>query len=112
MIDLAPEHLAEVCRILREQVPECEVRAYGSRVTGRSWRFSDLDLVLVGPQGAIPWQQVERLKEAFACSDLPIMVDVQDWAGIGEKFRRIILTHHEIIALPRDESPSAIGGIP
>ena len=49
MIDLAPESLAIVRCLLAAQLPECEVRAFGSRVTGNAKPYSDLDLVLLGP---------------------------------------------------------------
>lgn len=45
MIDVSPDHLAEVQAILREHVPECEVRAFGSRVQETAKPYSDLDLV-------------------------------------------------------------------
>lgn len=105
MIDLEPEQLAEVRRILRDQVPECEVRAYGSRVTGRASRFSDLDLALLDPTGKMTWQRLEGLKETLSLSDLPIMVDVQVWAGIDQSFRQIILERYEVVQpLPRPET--------
>ena len=37
-VELAAGHLEIVRRILAEQVPEAEVRAFGSRVTGGSRR--------------------------------------------------------------------------
>ena len=50
MIDLAPEQLAIVRRLLATYVPECEVRAFGSRVTWTAKPHSDLDLALFGPE--------------------------------------------------------------
>ena len=43
-IDLNPNHLATVQRILAEHVPECEVRAFGSRAAWTAKDYSDLDL--------------------------------------------------------------------
>ena len=89
MIDLEARHLATVRRILRARVPGCEVRAFGSRVTGGARSYSDLDLVLVGdgPLGLAP---LGLLEEAFQESDLPIRVDVIDWHDTSENFKRII----------------------
>ncbi len=89
MIDLNPNHLATVERILTEQVPECEVRAFGSRATWTSKDYSDLDLAIVG-SGPLDWKTLGRLKEAFEESDLPIRVDVLDWHAISESFRDVI----------------------
>ena len=55
MIDLDDKYLEEVLAILTEWVPECEVWAYGSRVKGKAWQFSDLDLALVG-DGPVDWR--------------------------------------------------------
>ena len=79
MIDLAPQHIATVRAILREYAPGCEVRAFGSRVTGGARRYSDLDLAIIGdaPLGLMP---LGLLQEAFEESDLPIRVDVIDLA--------------------------------
>ena len=89
MIDLNPNHLATVERILTEHVPECEVRAFGSRATWTSKDYSDLDLAIVG-NGPLDRRTLGRLKEAFEDSDLPIRVDVLDWHSISESFRKVI----------------------
>ena len=89
MIDLAPESLAIVRNLLAELLPDCEVRAFGSRVTGNAKPYSDLDLVLRGP-ARLPLGRLTAVREAFAESDLPIRVDVIDWHAISENFRTII----------------------
>ncbi len=89
MIDLNPNHLATVERILTEHVPECEVRAFGSRATWTAKDYSDLDLAVVG-KGPLDWKTLGRLREAFEESDLPIRVDVLDWHAISESFRDVI----------------------
>lgn len=102
MIDLAPEQLAHVVRLLGAQVPECEVRAFGSRVSGRAKPYSDLDLALLGP-ARLPLERLAALREAFAESELPIRVDLVDWHALSETFRTIIAANCEVIqhaALP------------
>ena len=89
MIDLNPNHLATVERILTELVPECEVRAFGSRASWTSKDYSDLDLAVVG-RGPLDWKTLGRLREAFEDSDLPMRVDVLDWHAISESFRKVI----------------------
>ncbi len=89
MIDLEASHLELVKRILADHVPDCEVRAFGSRVTGRSAKFSDLDIALIG-SAQIDWRKIEALKDAFAQSDLPITVDVVDANAVSEGFRKLI----------------------
>lgn len=89
MIDLEERHLQEILRILEAHVPDCEVRAFGSRVTGRAEKFSDMDLLLVG-QEKLDWRRIERLKDALSASNLPIRVDVLDWNATPEEFRNRI----------------------
>ncbi|GMV40019.1 MAG: hypothetical protein AMXMBFR64_17350 [Myxococcales bacterium] len=100
MIDLAAEHLAEVRRILSFHVPDCEVWAFGSRVHGRSQRYSDLDLALVGP-GSLGRRELERLRDAFSASDLPFLVDVVDWHDLSPAFREVIERGYEVIQSAR-----------
>ena len=88
-VDLNPNHLGTVKAILAEHVPECEVRAFGSRATWTAKDYSDLDLAVVG-EGLLDWRTLDRLKEAFEESDLPMRVDVLDWHAISDSFREVI----------------------
>lgn len=97
-LDLPQKYLERVKELLRTYVPDAEVWAYGSRVSGGSHSSSDLDLVLrnaVSPDEETPG--AGNLKEAFIESDLPIRVDVTDWARIPESFRREIDRAHVVI---------------
>ena len=96
MIDLSPDHLATVKSILAEHVPECEVRAFGSRATWTARDYSDLDLA-IGGVGPLDWRTLGRLKETFEESNLPMRVDVLDWHAISESFRNAILRNYEIM---------------
>lgn len=96
MIDLAPEHLETVRRILAEHVPGCEVRAFGSRTDGTAREYSDLDLALVG-DGKLDWGALEALKDALSASDLPIAIDVVDWHAISPEFRAVIERGYEVL---------------
>jgi predicted nucleotidyltransferase len=96
MIDIEEKYLAEIRRILAEKVPDCEVRAFGSRIEGKAKQFSDLDLALVGSE-KLNWRKVELLKDAFASSNLPMTIDVIDWHAISDEFRAIIEKNYELI---------------
>jgi len=96
MIDLDRQHIEEVKRILRKHVPEIEVRAFGSRIDGTARAYSDLDLVLIG-KGRLDWHRIEALKDAFAESDLPFLVDVVDWNAISMSFRKIIEKRYVVV---------------
>lgn len=90
-LDLPERYLTEVRAILQRHAPDYDVWAYGSRVTGGAYAASDLDLVVRNPHDLLqPCEQIFDLIEAFIDSDLPIRVDVLDWARIPESFRREI----------------------
>ena len=97
-LDLPQKYLKQVQALLREYAPDAEVWAYGSRVGGGSHEASDLDLVLCNPGDL---RQESRalydLKEAFIESNLPIRVDVMDWARIPESFHREIERAHVVV---------------
>ena len=103
MIDLAPPHLATVRRLLATYAPECEVRAFGSRVTGTAKPYSDLDLAFIGP-GKIPLTRLAALREAFQESDLPMRVDILDWHRISGAFQRVIEKCFEVLQRPTESS--------
>ncbi len=95
---LSPVHLSAVQAVLRQYVPQAEVWAYGSRVTGRAHTASDLDLVIRNPQDLSQKEKdIDELKAAFSESNLPFLVDVLDWARIPESFRREIEKTHIVI---------------
>jgi len=97
-LDLPQKYLEQVKTILRAHVPHVEVWAYGSRVTGNGHEASDLDLMPRNPQN-LPEETAALydLKEAFTESNLPIRVDIMDWARIPESFRTEIERAHMVI---------------
>ena len=86
-IDINPFHLDILASILTQQVPDCEVRAFGSRVKGTAHKYSDLDLVVVGKE-PLGLSRYSKLTTALEESSLPINVDVLDWHAIPESFRK------------------------
>lgn len=90
-LDLRPEWLETVRHLLAVHLPDAEVLAYGSRVQGTSHDGSDLDLVVRNvADPSQPQTRLFELKECFAESNLPILVDILDWARIPESFRKEI----------------------
>lgn len=103
---LPEKYLRQVKNILRIHVPRVDVWAYGSRVTGSVHDASDLDLVIRNPDHLLEETlALSELKEAFMESDLPIRVDVMDWARIPESFHREIEQAHVVI------QQAAVGGV-
>ena len=88
-LDIAPEHLAIVQAVLKKNVPQRIVWAFGSRVKGTAKPYSDLDLAVVGDT-PLSWVELAGLADDFSNSDLPWKVDIVDWANTSEEFRQII----------------------
>jgi predicted nucleotidyltransferase len=95
-IDARPNDLATVLGILATHVPNREVWAFGSRVSGNVKTFSDLDVAIIGAE-PVADSVLADLRGAFRESDLPFKVDVIDWATTGDPFRRIIEQQHVIL---------------
>ena len=97
-LDLPQKYLEQVQALLRAHVPHAEVWAYGSRVSGGGHAASDLDLVLRNPQNLQEESSaLDELKEAFTESNLPIRVDIMDWARIPASFHREIERAHVVV---------------
>jgi len=96
MIELSQKDLLIVKKILSAHVATYRVWAFGSRVNGKTKKHSDLDLVII-TEKPIPTLTLALLKEDFSESDLPIKVDILDWATLDENFKKIILQKHEVI---------------
>jgi predicted nucleotidyltransferase len=90
-LHLPARYLAIVQDILRRYLPHAEVWAYGSRVNGDHYDASDLDLVVRQPDDLTRRQpDLDEVAAAFSDSDLPILVQIVDWARIPAAFREEI----------------------
>ena len=96
-LDLPRRYRDQLEALLREYVPDAEVWAYGSRVTGKGHEGSDLDLVLRGPDLAPLDGCFYGLVEAIEKSNIPILVQAHDWARLPESFHREIERNHVVV---------------
>jgi predicted nucleotidyltransferase len=96
IIQLTDQELTEVKNILKAHIPESEVWAFGSRVSGKAKKFSDLDLVIF-TKNRMDIKKLFALMNDFAESSLPFKVDIVDWSEIDQNFREIINKYHVVI---------------
>jgi predicted nucleotidyltransferase len=89
MLDLTPQQLALVRAIVAARLPQREVRAFGSRVTGCAKLHSDLDLVIMGDE-PVADPVLAELHADFDDSDLPFRVDVLNWSDAPTSLREAI----------------------
>ena len=54
MIDVPARLLKTIKVILRKNVPQCEIRVFGSRMAGKAKTHSDLDLAIVAKKRIAP----------------------------------------------------------
>ena len=86
-----PRHLNMLLELIEQYFPQAQIWAYGSRVNGDCHDASDLDLVARNQAGLDqPLPDLFDFKEALVESNLPIRVDVVDWARIPVSFQQEI----------------------
>lgn len=97
-LHLPEKYLKMVQDILRTHLPKAEVWAYGSRVNGDYHDTSDLDLVVRQPNDLARRQvNLSDVVEAFSESNLPIFVQVVDWASISDTFHDEIAAKYVVV---------------
>ncbi|MBE0503471.1 MAG: nucleotidyltransferase domain-containing protein [Desulfuromonadales bacterium] len=98
ILQLSPRHLALLRELLLRHVPSSDVWAYGSRVTGQGHAASDLDLVVRNPRHPdIESNGLAALRAALSESNLPLRVDIVDWARIPESFQQEIEAAYVVV---------------
>jgi predicted nucleotidyltransferase len=85
-LDLSPNDLGELRRIIAAHLPDAEVWAYRSRVDGTGHDTRDLDLVIRHPPDLKARQPTALwdLKDALSESNLPVLIDLQPSVGTTE----------------------------
>jgi len=84
MFDLSEDYQL-LLGILNEHLSGCRVYAFGSRVKGDHYPWSDLDLNIESDKVIS-----SELKEALSDSDLPIFVDLIDSKEVSQEFRKTL----------------------
>jgi len=75
-----------------------EVWAYGSRVNGNAHDGSDLDLVIRSVSlNRLPIELYVDLCEKIRESNIPILVELRDWATLPESFHKNIEKKYEVL---------------
>ena len=96
-LHLPSRYREQLEELLRRYVPDAEVWAYGSRVTGASHDGSDLDLVLRSPTLEPLGDGYLDLLDALEQSNIPILVQAHDWARLPGSFHREIERNYVVV---------------
>jgi predicted nucleotidyltransferase len=89
MLDVTSDQLELVRSILSQFVPGSRVVAFGSRATGNSKPFSDLDLVIYS-RVPLAIEVLANLRMAFSESNLPFKVDLIESHELTPQFLQSI----------------------
>ncbi len=85
-LQLNDNDLAIVKNILKQNLPNLTVFAFGSRTKMTAKPYSDLDLVVM-TDTPLDLATMASLKDDFAESDLVFKVDISDWASLSDEFK-------------------------
>lgn len=103
-LDLPDRYRVTLEGLLCEYVPEVEVWAFGSRINGCSHPGSDLDLVLRSPGLEPLGGRYADLVGALEESNIPILIQVHDWARLPASYHREIERDYVVLQAARSGS--------
>jgi len=63
---------------------------FGSRASGKSGKFSDIDLGILG-KDKLPGHIIVKIKEELENSHLPYKVDVVDFSKVSKDFKKVAI---------------------
>jgi uncharacterized protein len=89
MIELKPHYIAMTQAILSAHLPHAQLQAFGSRTTGQSKPFSDLDLAVLDDE-RFSDRELATARYALEESALPIRVDLVRWSQLPPSLRIVI----------------------
>ena len=92
---IKPQYLKMLTDIFDEYCPRAEIWAYGSRINGQAHDGSDLDLVVktFNANNIKAFQ----LKEIISNSNIPFLVDIQEFDNLLKSFQEEILKNYIVI---------------
>ncbi len=85
MLNVKDEYLKELKDIFTKYCPKAEIWAYGSRVKNDCHSGSDLDLVVKSFNEDN--KHLGELKDLLNDSDIPFLIDIQDFEKLPKSFQ-------------------------
>ena len=85
MLNVKEEYLKELKDIFTKYCPKAEIWAYGSRVKNDCHSGSDLDLVVKSFNEDN--KHLGELKDLLNDSDIPFLIDIQDFEKLPKSFQ-------------------------
>ncbi len=94
-INISDKNLKILTDIFDSYCPNAEIWAYGSRVNGVSHAGSDLDLTVKSFNSSEPL--LYELKELIRESNIPFLVDINEFDYLPDYFKSEILKGYAVI---------------
>lgn len=99
-LHLPDRYLQILLSLLHQHVPRADVWVYGSRITNDYYDASDLDLVIRNKEDLSQASDgIFDLQEALIECNIPIQVQVVDWARIPKSFHAEIEAAYVVLAI-------------
>ncbi len=96
MINITNKEREIILSILDENIDYKEIRVFGSRITGRFNKSSDIDLAIIC-DNPIDKSTFGLLLIEFADSDLPYKVDLVDLSSTSQSFKDVINQKYDVL---------------
>jgi predicted nucleotidyltransferase len=109
---IRPKDREKLIALISANIPEpVEVWAYGSRVNGAAHEASDIDLVIRSKDlRPVDWKAFTTLQQQIKDSNIPVLVDIKDWALLPATFHTEINKQFEVFYSTLNPSVVEISG--
>lgn len=94
-LNIKPEHLKMLKDIFQQYCPKAEIWVYGSRIKNQSHDGSDIDMVVKDFNDSN--KNISELKQLLNDSNVPFLMDIQEFDKLPDYFQKEILNEYEIL---------------
>ncbi len=98
MINITHNEKKIIQDIFQKNIPNVEVRAFGSRIRNDYRKTSDIDLAILAKE-KIDYVTFAKLQMEFSDSDLPFKVDIVDMKRTSPEFVKLINSEYEVFSV-------------
>ena len=94
-LNIKPEYLEMLQDVFKKYCPYAEIWVYGSRIKNQSHDGSDIDMVVKNFNDNN--KNLSELKQFLNDSNVPFLMDIEEFDKLPDYFQKEILKDYEII---------------
>ncbi|MBR1681222.1 hypothetical protein IJ707_05470 [bacterium] len=94
-LNIKPEYLKMLQDVFEQYCPHAEIWVYGSRIKNRSHDGSDIDMIVKNFNDNS--KNLPELKQLLNDSNVPFLMDIEEFDKLPDYFQKEILKDYEII---------------